>query len=386
MNAVSSLGQVIKKVREVESELNERFLERREAIRAILVALVAKQNAVLLGPPGTGKSALVKAVAQYFESKYFETLLAETSTPAQITGPVSVKGLEQDDYRKVTANMIPEANIAFLDEVFNSNGAVLHELHPILNERCFYNGRQGLVPIELDTVIGAANILPQGDNLEAVWDRFQIRLVLDYLKEKSNQARFLDLVIDGGKNIPSQTVTRDELKALQDEVNKIGFPKAMRDKLLELWSAVKSENISISDRRIAQVTKIMRANALLDWRTEVDEDDFGVALHALWNKPDQIKVIKKHLLKLANPYLVKLQSYEDMAIELHRKVMDAKEEEKIDIGRDAVMKLKGLASKIEALKNEAESRGKASQRFDEVLQKVAGFSKEVAKVAFGIEL
>jgi MoxR-like ATPase len=141
--------------------------------------VLAGEHVLLLGPPGTAKSALVRAIAQAFGGTYFERLLTKFSTPEELFGPISLKALEQDRYQRVTAGKLPEAEFAFVDEVFKANSAILNSLLTAMNERLFHNdGAPTQMP--LVALFGASNELPEGKELEALFDRFLLRFDVQY--------------------------------------------------------------------------------------------------------------------------------------------------------------------------------------------------------------
>ncbi|HTP29485.1 MAG TPA: AAA family ATPase, partial [Anaeromyxobacteraceae bacterium] len=125
----------------------------------------------MTGSPGTAKSALARTISRAFQAAYFERLVTKFTTPEELFGPISLKALEQDHYRRVTAGMLPEAQIAFIDEIWKANSAILNALLAVMNERVFHNdGAPCTCP--LITLFGASNELPDGKELEATFDRF----------------------------------------------------------------------------------------------------------------------------------------------------------------------------------------------------------------------
>src|SRR4051812_45272052 len=154
--------------------LSNTFPERRNVIDGALCAILANEHVLLLGQPGTAKSALVRAIAQAFGGTYFERLLTKFSTPEELFGPISLKALEQDRYARVVSNKLPEAQFAFVDEVFKANSAILNSLLTAMNERIFHNDGAPLA-MPLVSLFGASNELPDGKELEALFDRFLLR-------------------------------------------------------------------------------------------------------------------------------------------------------------------------------------------------------------------
>src|SRR5437763_13099337 len=178
-------------LRTIRDELQQVFLERTELIDGALVALVAAQHVLVIGPPGTAKSMLADEVCRRLDgAQYFQWLLTRFTTPEELFGAVSLKALENDDYRRLTTHKLPEAHIAFLDEIFKASSAILNTILTLMNERRFHNGRD-VAEVPLLTLFAAANELPEDDELLALHDRFLLRFVVDYLGE---DFRFLKLL------------------------------------------------------------------------------------------------------------------------------------------------------------------------------------------------
>src|SRR5512134_3819496 len=157
-------------------ELEHGLVERRLHVRLALLAALAGEHTLLIGPPGTAKSELARRLHLAFrEARYFERLLTRFSVPEELFGPLSIQALEQDRYERHTAGFLPDASIAFIDEVFKANSAILNALLTLLNEREFDNGA-GRQRCPLISVIGATNAVPEDEVGEAFFDRFLLRL------------------------------------------------------------------------------------------------------------------------------------------------------------------------------------------------------------------
>ena len=179
------------RLRRMREELGQLFLERSEVIDGALAALLAGQHVLLIGPPGTAKSMLADELCRRLDgSAYFQWLLTKFTTPEEVFGAVSLRALENDDYRRVTTRKLPEAHIAFLDEVFKANSSILNSLLTVMNERRFHNGRD-VLDVPLISLFGASNELPEDDELQALYDRFLVRFVVGYIADDFRFLRML---------------------------------------------------------------------------------------------------------------------------------------------------------------------------------------------------
>src|SRR4051812_18105656 len=160
--------------------LESRFLGKDEVIRLLLIAVLAGEHAVLIGPPGTAKSALLRTFARMMQANYFEYLLTRFTEPNEIFGPVDIAAFREGRYVRRIEGMLPTAEIVFLDEVFKSNSAILNALLTLLNERKYTSGGQ-VIKCPLISIFAASNEVPGDETLNAIFDRFLLRVHSDNL-------------------------------------------------------------------------------------------------------------------------------------------------------------------------------------------------------------
>ena len=288
----------IAKLGEIRDQLNRAFLERAELIDGALAALLSHNHVLLIGPPGTAKSMLADELCARIEgANYFQWLLTRFSTPEELFGAVSLKGLEQDDYRRVTTHKLPEAHIAFLDEIFKANSSILNALLTLINERTFHNGRER-IPTPLITMLGASNELPDEEELSALYDRFMFRFITAYITEDFHFLKMLD----GAAAETRTTLSFSELNQLAETVATVKVPGAILNEIAELRRILAREHIVVSDRRWKNSLDVLRAHAIIFGRSVVIEDDLMVLEHVLWKDPEERPKVTELLRRLVRGY------------------------------------------------------------------------------------
>ena len=284
MNAIDQLNQVLE-------YLKKTFVGKDEIIDLLGICLVARENAFLLGPPGTAKSAIFRALSQCIvDGNNFEYLLTRFTEPNEIFGPFDIRKLKEGELLTNTEGMMPEASLVFLDEIFNANSAILNSLLMALNERIFRRGRETrLLPALM--FVGASNQLPQEETLNALLDRFLIRVNCNYVAPDQLE----QVLIQGWKqqknpiqDIPS--ITPNAIKDLQAMSKNIDL-SPIRAQYVDLIHSLRNTGFSVSDRRAVKIQNLIAASALLADRQEVITSDLWVMRH-IWDTEEQIETLQ----------------------------------------------------------------------------------------------
>lgn len=304
-----------KQLQQLRADLAAQFPERKDVIDGALAAVLAAEHVLLLGPPGTAKSALVRAIAQAFGGVYFERLLTKFSTPEELFGPISLQALEQDRFLRVTAGKLPEAEFAFVDEIFKANSAILNSLLTLVNERLFAND-SAPAPCPLVSMFGASNELPESKELEALFDRFIVRFDVQYLLQPTN----LRAVLVAAEPACSVSLTLAELKKAQADVGKVKITDATIDALIAVRDVCKAEGIVASDRRWKKSLKLVQASAYLAGEKQTTPEDLAILVDSLWREPRDRPKVARIVGKLADPAGFQATQILDAARETAQKV------------------------------------------------------------------
>ncbi len=295
MTAQTNLPPINDRLRTLAGTLERQFLGKDEIIRLLMIAVVAGEHCVLLGPPGTAKSALIRSLAELMQARYFEYLLTRFTEPNEIFGPVDIAAFREGQYRRNTTGMLPEAEIVFLDEVFKSNSAILNALLTLLNERKYTSGAQ-IIKCPLISVFAASNEVPGDETLTAIFDRFLLRV----RSENLDAYHFSDLLQRGIQfEVRQMTGQRAQpvlaAKELTDMGRTFGQRMNFTDAFLSAYKGlvfqIRAEGISLSDRRVVKMLKLFAASAFIDGRPNADASDFFVLKH-IWNNEDQADILE----------------------------------------------------------------------------------------------
>ncbi len=333
---------MLERFKQLLGEMNRGIYEKETEISLSLLAALAGESIILLGPPGVAKSMVARQLKTAFrDAQSFEYLMSRFSTPDEIFGPVSIQKLKTSDtYERAVEGYLPTADVVFLDEIWKAGPAIQNTLLTVINEKIFRNGNREMhLPLKL--LVAASNELPaKGEGLEALWDRFVIRIESRPIKlEKNFRAMLLDSHADflgptdstdfsgftGGlghadfadnADFSDLKITSEEYAEWTERIDKIGVKievldaiSAIRKSLraVNVDEAAECRNIYVSDRRWKNIVRLLRTSAFMQDREEVDICDLLPIYHCLWQGPGERDAIRNIVIRaLFSPFADKL--------------------------------------------------------------------------------
>ena len=336
-------------------ESGSHLLDREDVCRMTLLALAAEESVFLYGPPGTAKSMAAKWAASMLDTdKYFSCLLNQYTQPDELFGPVSIKSLENGTRETLTQGYMPEAEIAFLDEIWKAGPAILNTLLTICNEKTFRNGnRTEEVPLKL--LLSASNEFPSEDSgLEPLYDRFLIRMCVGPIGRKDSFVSMITGKKDPQAVTKAEPVTKEELEGWRRGSEEVEVPKEITDFLYSMRLRLNERDIYVSDRRWKKIVNLLRTSAHLNGRKKVGYSDLFVLENTLWTRPEDKAAVKECASESVTAATVKgsFPFVERIANEI--KAMEAETPEDAESYSALLKKLDGERTYLDTLKGELE--------------------------------
>jgi MoxR-like ATPase len=299
-----------KRIEELLQAINRGIYEKETELSLSLLAALAGESVILLGPPGVAKSMVARRLKLAFDSaNSFEYLMSRFSTPDEIFGPVSISKLKDSDkYERNTEGYLPTADVVFLDEIWKAGPAIQNTLLTVINEKLFRNGDTE-VHLPLKLLLAASNELPtHGEGLEALWDRFIIRIECGNIKDVSRfNAMLLDNTVDDDIEVKDGLqITDEEYNNWDKAINML----AVSEEVLRVINVIRKSlgcvtiaqtderhNVYVSDRRWKKIVRLLRTSAFVHDRNEVTADDLLPIYNCLWQEPEECEGIRAIVLR-----------------------------------------------------------------------------------------
>ena len=365
-------------------EMNRGIYEKETEISLSLLAALAGESIILLGPPGVAKSMVARQLKNAFRDAHsFEYLMSRFSTPDEIFGPVSIQKLKTlDTYERAVDGYLPTADVVFLDEIWKAGPAIQNTLLTVINEKIFRNGNREMhLPLKL--LVAASNELPaKGEGLEALWDRFVIRIASRPIKmEKNFRAMLLEVKsslevkseerrVKNSTDLFEDTISDEQIGAdvsispaeyaeWSQAIDKIGVKEEVLDAISRIRKALRAvnvdeaaerRNIYVSDRRWKNIVRLLRTSAFMQDREEVDICDLLPIYHCLWQEPEERDAIRSIVIRsLFAPFADKLV---EMKMALAEDIQYHRVRKNPDDGRDYEGEIESLSDGLTSLERQ----------------------------------
>jgi MoxR-like ATPase len=300
-----SLRKLREKFERLRTSLNSALVDREHETDLVLTALLAREHVLLVGPPGCGKSLLLDCLLDRLGGRKFSALLTRFSVPEELFGPISLAGLKDDRFVRITTGKLPEADLVFLDEVFRGSSAILNCLLKLLNERRFDAGDGVLRSTPLKLCVAASNEWPAPETakeLAAVFDRFLLRKTVVPVRTQEARRRLLWRPADHSSVEGIQRLESAELETACTSAAAMTWSAEAREALETILRDLAKEGVQPGDRRQVKTIGVVRAYAFLNGADEVKAEHLEVAADCLWEDPaEQPELTARVIARIANP-------------------------------------------------------------------------------------
>lgn len=388
-------------------QLNVDLFEREEAIKLALLTTIAGESIFFLGPPGVAKSLISRRIKDIFkEGESFEYLMNRFSTPDEIFGPIAISKLKSEDkYERVVDKYLPSADIVFLDEIWKAGPSIQNALLTVINEKKYRNGQQE-INIPLKGLISASNELPaKGEGLEALWDRFIVRCIVDNISDEENFNNFLrKSSIDTEVKIDDTLqITHEEYQQWQSEIKKIEIPNEVLKVIAFVRYNIHQYNqkedvvpIYISDRRWKKIVRILQTSAFLNGRKLIDLVDCFLVTYTIWDEVEHIetvnefvtKAIKEHGYSFSFDWKDFEEEVAKLSLDINNKTKVEKQEEYFvpkthSIERQKYYKIKGFQQEAYIEKKDYDNLSSNFKGVNLLLAGLYGYNRRSYEVKLG---
>ena len=336
LDIVNAHYRTLQDLQRVHRELDRRFASMEEATLALILSAASGEPLLLIGPPGTAKSMLIKTFCELVgvdregsASRYFEYLLTPFTEPGELFGFYDPSKLTKEGtLERIHADsMMQSAHVVFLDEVFKGSSAILNALLSFMNERAFYDrGRRHSVPLQC--LFAATNELPDSDELQAIWDRFTLRCRVDNVA--ADRGRIQDMLTKAwpltyGARLDEAPEARsraphllEELQALRETIRgaaELFVPDSDTLGIVtQLVELARTHGLSqVSNRRMVKFMYVMLVHRVYECVRAGDQNAARIAL-----RPEEFRLLPKFFLDQ--------ETHEEGVRQLHAAIADWHEE------------------------------------------------------------
>ena len=312
----AQVERYVKLINTFKAELERPFVGREEEALVITLALMTAEHAILVGEPGTAKSALARRAADLLKARFFKYLLTKFTEPDELLGPLDIQAFKEGRYARIMKNKLPDAEIAFLDEIFNASSAILNTLLTLLNERVVYDGFNE-IKVPVWSVIAASNSVPEDPEYQALYDRFLLRHFVKPVSEDKWE-RLLDAawrIEVEGYRASQPVLTMSDLAEIHSLVLKVDVSR-IKQVLVKIYAELEDQGVHLTDRRKGKALKVIAAHSLLSGRMVSTEEDLFVLKYVAPHSREDVDKVYAVLLEEIGGIERALRELDEIAMNL----------------------------------------------------------------------
>lgn len=375
--------------RALEDGVNERVVERRREVKGAIIAILARAHHLQLGPPGTGKTYLVETLMSLIsDAKYCSALLHGYSVMEDLYGPISLKALDEDRYLRKTDLYIPWADFFFGDEVFKASPTLLNTNLWAFNERRFKNDGR-VVDIPLTSGFFASNEGPEDPILQAFDDRISLRYEVLPIKEAANRiAMFRARLARGAQSKPEPVVSMEQIHEAHRIIAQIEVPEGVLEALNDLWDDLSREQITVTDRKIADALPVIQATTFYNGRTTATIEDMKMLRDMLWTNPKDRPKVGEKVDELASPLDKEAQTLaqdiEGLAAQVEDIIGIESKAVRVRRGVQLYHKMEASNGELRDLRNRAKASNMQSEAADEARRRLHSLTLRLLRKGFRV--
>lgn len=376
------LNKLSSKVNNIIEELNEFIIEREDELKGVFLAILARKNLLFLGDPGIAKTMIVDNIAKRIVgANYFEQTMHSQIKLEELYGPISIRTLEQEDKLvHKTERMLPEAHIVYLDEFWKANAGSINSLLKPLNEKIFFNGGTPQ-KLPLMCLLSSSNEIPEEeDDLAAAYDRFLLKYNTERLQDRESDFKMHMAQINGKGNDIKNTISLEEIKELQDLVDKVKIPESVIHTNYKIKKEIENAldgMFHVNERTSVHAMKVLQAQAVLDGRESVEEEDLEVLKHMYWEDISHQKEVTKCILKAVAYDKSKMDEIRTKIAKLKRDYKSYKENGSANESLKVVKNINMLKEETKGIKSLIQKGGKSTKEAEKVFSQLEAFAQEI---------
>jgi MoxR-like ATPase len=273
------------RIEQLTENLGRTIVGKADAIRLVLVALLAGGHALLEDVPGVGKTLLAKSLARSIDGRFQRIQCTPDLLPTDITG-TNIWNQRNGEFEFLPGPAF--ANILLADEINRATPRTQSALLEVMEEQqVTVDGVSRSVPKPFFVIATQNPIEYQGTFPlpEAQMDRFMLSLSLGYPTQEE-ELQMLQRHQDGMRvSELSPCISTEDVLELRRLCNQVKVERSLQEYILNLVRASRDAEevtLGVSPRGSVALQKTAQAFAFLDGRE--------------YTIPDDVKLLAPHVL------------------------------------------------------------------------------------------